>query len=173
MKSTLRPNRVKDLVDQRFGKLRVIAQAPGRTIHGKVQWICVCDCGKELTVDGNALRRQKSCGCSRLKHGHARHRNGQKRSRAFMAWTNMLQRCNNANLPNFSYYGGRGVTVCDRWDPSKGGSFQNFLDDMGEPAEGLSLDKDKNANGQLIYSPETCCWLDASEQSFYQRRVSR
>ena len=80
----------------------------------------------------------------------------------------MLRRCNEKTNHAFYLYGGRGVTVCDRWDPAKGGCFENFLADMGERPEGTSIDKDKLGNG-MLYSPGTCCWLTQAEQVLYRR----
>jgi hypothetical protein len=75
-----------------------------------------------------------------------------------------MERCCNPNTLAWPNYGGRGVTVCDRWNPRKGGSFENFYADMGDPpGPDYSIDKDKLGDGTL-YSPETCCWLDATEQ---------
>jgi hypothetical protein len=92
-------------------------------------------------------------------HGHSRG-SGQK---TFHCWQMMLQRCFNPNHHKYKYYGGRGVVVCDRWNPARGGSFQNFLDDMQEKPEGLTL-------GRVLDSPvpgyckENCCWQSAREQ---------
>jgi hypothetical protein len=87
-------------------------------------------------------------------HGHSV---GNKRSRTYRSWEGMRSRCNNRNDPFYWLYGGRGIKVCERWD-----DFQNFLIDMGERPEGLTLerrDRDKN------YMPENCCWATAKEQS--------
>ena len=76
----------------------------------------------------------------------------------------MLDRCRrNPNHRDYKWYAGKGVKVCDRWDPAKGGSFENFLADMGERPDGKSLDKDRLGDG-MLYSPETCCWLTPKEQ---------
>ena len=80
----------------------------------------------------------------------------------------MVSRCSSPSNPNFKYYGAEGVSVCDRWVISKGGSFENFLNDMGPKPEGKWLDKDKIGDGKL-YSPKTCCWLSPKEQMEYRR----
>lgn len=85
---------------------------------------------------------------SKIKHGHDR-RSG--KSRTYISWQNMLQRCLNPNHPLFKYYGGRGITVCNRWRKS----FQNFLKDMGVCLEGLEIERLKN-NGN--YTPKNCIW---------------
>ena len=96
---------------------------------------------------------------SRLRQGHPL---------THKCWTNMVQRCTNPNNPDYKDYGARGVVVCDRWLTSKGGSFANFLSDMGPKPDGLWLDKDKLGDGKL-YSPETCCWLTPKEQMQHRR----
>jgi hypothetical protein len=83
----------------------------------------------------------------------------------------MQRRCHDPKNKDFHLYGGRGVRVCDEWNLQAGGSFENFLADMGERPEGTTLDKDKlGGNGCLLYSPETCCWLTPQEQTHNTRR---
>lgn len=68
----------------------------------------------------------------------------------------MITRCCNPNAPKFQRYGARGITVCERWR-----SFANFLADMGERPEGLTLDRIENDGN---YEPGNCRWADASTQ---------
>ena len=72
-------------------------------------------------------------------------------------WLGMVQRCNDPNHVGYQKYGGKGVAVCDRWR-----SFPNFLEDMGEPAPGMSIERLDNGKG---YEPGNCVWATTSSQS--------
>lgn len=77
----------------------------------------------------------------------------------YVAWEHMKQRCNNKKHPAFHHYGGRGITVCERW----ANSFENFFDDMGErPSPKHSLDRYPNNDGN--YEPSNCRWATDKEQ---------
>ena len=80
---------------------------------------------------------------------------------------NMLYRCYSDNSNNYSKYGGRGITVCDRWfDPVNG--FDNFVEDMGERPLGCTLDRINNDGN---YSPSNCRWADLVTQLRNTRRT--
>jgi hypothetical protein len=77
-------------------------------------------------------------------------------------WSNMRRRCNRPSDPSYRYYGGRGITVCERWN-----SFEAFLSDMGERPLGTTLDRINNERG---YSPDNCRWADAKTQGSNMRK---
>lgn len=99
----------------------------------------------------------------------SRKTHGLSKSPEYRAYMDMLQRCYSSNHRYYKDYGGRGVTVCDRWNPKKGGCFENFYADMGERPSGKhSLDKEAIDRNNKIYCPEMCRWATQKEQ---MRRV--
>lgn len=155
--------KVLELQGQRFGKL-VAEGIAGKTPAGKFQWACRCDCGRMTLQVGSRLVNGdvKSCGCgrigNRLRHGHKRAAGG---SRAYRSWVNMKLRCSNPKTPNWKDYGGRGITYDPAWE-----MFDAFLSDMGEPGQGMSLDRIDNDNG---YSAANCRWADRVTQRHNRR----
>jgi|SRR6516162_6420074 len=81
---------------------------------------------------------------------------GRSRTRAYASWRTMIYRCNVPSAPNYEYYGGRGIRVCNRWL-----EFENFLADMGERPECYSLERIDNDGD---YEPGNCCWATQSQQ---------
>ena len=158
-----------DLTGKHYGRLTVL----GRSHGAPSTWDCRCECGSLVIVRGGNLHSgsTKSCGCLRrdhakqlkIKHGHAPKRG--RPSREYRSWQAMKRRCFVSDNDNYRYYGGRGITVCERWK----NSFENFMADMGPRPKRRTLDRiDSDGN----YEPGNCRWATGSEQRLNQRRMS-
>ena len=164
-----------DLTNRRFGHLLVIEEAE-RDSRNRIQWLCVCDCGNTSTVRGDSLRGglTESCGCitkegdCNVRHGFARSYKtpDQYRSRTYNIWAGLKARSLNLNHRDAHNYCGRGITVCERWL-----KFENFLEDMGECPEGLTIDRYPDPNGN--YEPGNTRWATPKQQANNTRRTHK
>ncbi len=145
-----------DRTGQRFGMLVVVRLATKLP----TKWECLCDCGGRGTPLAGALQsgNTKSCGCrKRNVLGESTTTHGMAGTRTHRIWRGMRTRCTNPNTKSYKDYGARGITICKRWD-----KFENFLADMGECPEGLSLERRENDKG---YSKGNCYWATREEQN--------
>lgn len=147
----------------RFGRLTVEGEAePYRWRHRAYRMArCRCDCGVVKSVQLSKLRcgETVSCGCYAAFRASAENRtHGMTRSREYRSWGSMIARCENPAATSFAAYGGRGITVCERWR----NSFEAFFADMGPRPDGMSLDRIDGAQG---YEPGNCRWAGAKVQS--------
>jgi hypothetical protein len=164
-------SRFEDLTGKRFNRWTVLSRAENHSKCGNAQWLCRCDCGKVKVVVARSLRNgnSRSCGCliaettkkRRTKHGQSGHH----MSSTYRIWKGMLTRCRNPSATGYVDYGGRGITVCDRWL-----KFENFFEDMGERPEKMSIDRIDHNKG---YSKENCRWATDQQQRLNMTRNKR
>jgi hypothetical protein len=154
-----------DRTGQTYGQLTVL-RFTRKNERLQAFWMCRCSCGNEKEIFGGNLHSgsARSCGClklagNNLRHGHSR--NG-KQSAEYICWVSMRGRVLNPGNDRFEDYGGRGITICKRWD-----DFENFLADMGpKPSAAMSIDRIE-VNGN--YEPGNCQWGTKEEQARNKR----
>lgn len=142
-----------DQVGRKFNKLTIVRAIALKNIH------CECICGGRVITTIYQLEYGKtaSCGCgeiaNRVRHGH---NTSQGKSKEYLVWDGMIQRCTNPNSRNYKWYGARGIKVCERWR-----DFNNFLKDMGDRPSGMTLDR-RDSNGD--YYKDNCRWASKETQ---------
>lgn len=173
-----------DLTGHKFGRLTVCWPSGRTSRRAVVAWLCMCECGKLKIVTASALLNGgvRSCGCFRkeafrgaarcakirnakLIHGDSSHHGKQAAATEYTTWNCMIQRCTNSKNPSFKNYGGRGITVCDRWR----NSYAAFIADMGRRPPKTSIDRINNDGN---YELGNCRWATATQQ-VNNRRCSK
>jgi hypothetical protein len=147
---------------QKFNRWTIIGDDGGLLSQKRV--LCRCDCGTKRSVILQTLinGRSKSCGCWKREVDIKRKwKHGKSKTRTFRIWDNMLGRATRPNHDSFADYGGRGITVCERWL-----TFSHFLEDMGECQPHEEIDRIDNDKG---YCKENCRWT-TRQQNVLNRR---
>ena len=148
----------------KFGKWTIICQDEWSSGKGKgIYYIAQCECGVVKSHVARAFTSGITTCCLSCR-GEKFVIHGKSRTPIHCIWKTMTQRCTNPNNKAYSSYGGRGITICERWK-----SFENFFEDMGEYPIGLQLDRiDNNGN----YEPNNCHWVTAKENCNNRRKRS-
>jgi len=153
---------------QKFERLTVLKRVEKQNRKNSY-WECLCDCGNKKIVRRQHLLsgNVRSCGClakevsSRV---HTKH--GLEHTKAYRAWRGMISRCYKKTADSYYLYGGRGVTVCNRWKKS----IISFYNDMGECPKNMSIERiDTNGN----YCTDNCKWATIEEQANNKRNTIR
>lgn len=157
-----------NIIGERYGRFTVLAVDYSL---GSRRWKCRCDCGEIRVLETGNIRsgNSRSCGCLNLElvteRGRNNKKHGYRNKPIYHIWVSMRQRCQNPNAQAWRNYGGRGITVCKRWQ-----KFENFFADMGDQPKGLDLDRINNDGN---YEPSNCRWATRSQNIKNSRRRKR
>lgn len=146
------------MISKVFGKWTVLSRDENSD-RGQPRYLCQCLCGKQQVHEGGNLRKMRpatECKGHQTKHGMSH-------SREYITWEAMMQRCTNTNHEHYHHYGGRGITVCERWQ-----KFENFYADMGDRPQGKTLERIDN---EKCYCKTNCTWATPKEHARNRRNT--
>lgn len=173
-----RAGNFRDETGKTYGQLTVLSYA-GRDHNNSALWLCQCDCGQEqMTTTGTSLRTGNTSRCLKCADRWRRERvsevcttHGMSRAREYNTWRGIIDRCFNPSHKYYARYGGRGITMCDRWR----NSFEAFLADMGPRPPGTELDRIDNDGPYTGPCPEypngNCRWVTRRVNSNNTKRT--
>jgi len=147
-----------EMIGKKFGDWIVLNVAG--TKFKSYTYNCQCKCGKIQEVFGPHLTRKKYTStkcrtCSNREKAYNNIVHGKSNTNTYKIWSAMHHRCKNKNNEAYHRYGGRGISVCERWN-----DFRNFLKDMGERPLKMDLDRINNDGN---YEPSNCRWISHKE----------
>lgn len=149
---------VNDIVGKKINNWKVLSFEEYDKDKKLYYYWCKCTCGSVHKKHRQSLTKCTTRSCAVCRYIVTKMaRKNRTDNPSYNSWRGMRSRCNNPNRPDWKYYGGRGITYCNRWK-----SFDNFLDDMGERLPGTSLDR-INTNGN--YDPSNCRWATSKQQN--------
>lgn len=154
-----------DRAGHRYERLVALERLPAKSkTDTNARWFCRCDCGRSTVAYGQDLDRckVKSCGCLNAERIM---QHGMSDTPVYAVWQAMLQRCENPKAQGYENYGGRGISVCEKWH-----TFEGFFKEMRNPAPGYSLDRIDNDGN---YCKENCRWALTKQQANNKRKNRR
>jgi hypothetical protein len=140
--------------------------------HFESIYVCRCTCGEQVGLARYQLRQRTMCfTCSELERRRKIAKHGLFSAPGYHSWQKINSRCLRPNDRAYPRYGGRGITVCERWHRDNPDGLKNFLEDMGpKPGKNFSVDRIDNDKG---YEPTNCRWATPKTQSDNRRNTIR